>query len=150
MAKTSLGVGFVDFLQPTFTTYDMAMPSELMGTEYLLQITEMQPLWALLWADLFCVGETTHPPDHSVFIALQAMQIRWGWGPDFTCMEHGTPHARTVNSSSGGYGKWVRGEDGQELVDKAPCNRREFTTTVLSRRMAELQSARDTTVSLWT
>ena len=52
---------------------------------------------------------------------LQAMQVRWGWGPDFPCMEHGTPDTWTVNY--GGDGKWAGVEDRQELVEFAPCNR---------------------------
>ena len=32
---------------------------------------------------------------------VAGMQIRYCWGPDFNCMEHGAPDARMVNSSSG-------------------------------------------------
>ena len=59
--------------------------------------------------------------DSSV-IVLQAMQMRWGWGPGFICMEHAAPDAGIINSSSGGDGKWVGGKDGQELIEFAPCN----------------------------
>ena len=42
-------------------------------------------------------------------------------GPGFTCMEHDTPDTRIVNPISGGHGKWAGGEDGQALIEFAPC-----------------------------
>ena len=39
--------------------------------------------------------DTAHAVNHSSVIALQTMQVRWG----FTCMEHGNADAQIVNSS---------------------------------------------------
>ena len=43
-AMTSSGIDFKDLLQPFFTTYDMAMPSESTAVEYLIHIVELHPL----------------------------------------------------------------------------------------------------------
>ena len=54
-------------------------------------------------------------------IALQAMQIRWGCGSGFSCMVHVAADSRIVNSSSGCEVEWTEGEDGQDLIELAPC-----------------------------
>ena len=100
-ATTSHRIQFLDFLQPSVTTFDTAMPSELMGAEYLLQIVNLHPLQEILWADLVLGGDTAHPANHRPVIVPQVMHIRWGRGPCFDCMEHGIPDTWIINISSG-------------------------------------------------
>ena len=105
------------------------------GAEYvILQVVKLDPLQDILWADLV-LGDTTYLTHHSPDIALQVMQIRSVWSKGFACMEHGASDSWTVNSSSGGDGKWAGGKDGQEIieftpcVDTASCDGSQFTTT---------------------
>ena len=53
---------------------------------------------------------------------LQTMQIRYGWSPEFACIEHGAPDEQIVNPSSGGDGDLEGGEDRQDLITFAPCH----------------------------
>ena len=104
IVTTSYGIELVDFnLQPTITTFDMVMPSRSTGEGYLPQIVELHPVEEIPWTDLFLGGDTARTADYSPVVALQIMQIRWGWGPGSACME---------KSSPGGDGKWSGGEDG--------------------------------------
>ena len=130
MATTFSRIELLDFLQPTIATFYMAVPSELAGVEYLCEMVKLNPLQDILLADLVLGAiDTAHPVDRSSVVVLQVMQIRSGWGPDFACMEHGAPDTRTVNSSSGGDGKWLGGEDGQVLTefDTASYDSSQFT-----------------------
>ena len=52
MATTSHGIEFLDFPQPTITSFDMAMPSDSTGAEYLVEIVKLQPLQEILRFDL--------------------------------------------------------------------------------------------------
>ena len=100
---------------------------------------ELHPLQEILWTDLVLGGDTPHPTNHSSVITLLLMQVRFGWVPGFAWMEHGTPDAHIANSSSGGDGKWVKGEDEQKLIEFAPwdtasCDSSEVTPTTRTRR----------------
>ena len=93
----------------------------------------IHPLQEILRADSVLGGDTEHPANHSSIVTLQAMQVGYGWGPGFACMEHGTPDTWIVNSSSGSDGKWAGVEDRQEFIEFAPCDvatcdSSEFTT----------------------
>ena len=97
---TSYRTEFLDFLQTTITAFYIAVPLESAGVEYLYQIIKLHSLQEILRADLILGGDTAHLANHSLVTALQAMQVRWGWGPGFACMEHGTPDTRIMNYSS--------------------------------------------------
>ena len=128
-SKGGHGHEFLDFLQPTISTFYMAVQSESAGVEYLCQIVKLH----------------THPPQKRSFelhwssvvtqlgryVAGDASQIRLV--PKR--MEDGAPDPRMVNSSSGGDGKWAGVEDRWDLVGFAPydtalCDSSEFTTAI--------------------
>ena len=119
-ATTLCEIEFLDFLQPTITTFYIVVPSEPAGAEYLCQIIKLRPIQEIFRADIVLGGDAAHLADHSSVIVLQSMQIRRGWGPGFVCNEHGAPDAWIVNSSSGCDWKWAGGEDGQELTEFVP------------------------------
>ena len=77
---TSCGIEFVDFLQPTITTFDMAVPSVLAGVQYLCQIVKLLPLKEMLQGDLILGGDSAHPANHSSghYVAGDASLIRLG------------------------------------------------------------------------
>ena len=74
-AKTSYRIGFLDFLQPTITTFDMVMPSGSTGAGYPLQIVELHPVQEILRIYLFLSCDTAHTTDHSHCVAGYTDQI---------------------------------------------------------------------------
>ena len=67
MSKPSYEIEYLNLFQPTITTFDLAMPSESLGAEYLRQVAELHPL-QILRAELTFGGDSAHSLDHSLVI----------------------------------------------------------------------------------
>ena len=130
-ATTSCWIEFLDFLQPTITTFYMVLPSESAGADYLCQIVKLHPLPEIPRVDLVLGGDATHPAFHSSVVTWQTMQVVCGSvRPRFRL--HGAWHSwhnlplEVVGNERGDYG--------QQLGEFAPCDTTacdssEFTTT---------------------
>ena len=113
----------------------MTVPSGLTGKEYLWQSCIISRSSELTWS----LVVTPHIQE-IIARSLGARWCRWGWGPDFTCMEHGVLDALIVNVSSGSNGLCAGGNDGQKFIytpmpseDKqSPKSQKDSTTSNFS------------------
>ena len=57
-ATASSSIGFLDFLHPTITAFDMTMPPGSMCIGHILKVLELDKLQKILHADLVIEGDT--------------------------------------------------------------------------------------------